>query len=213
MPKNFNVGIDIGQKIDHSAVCLVERSEDKAVVRLLVKYPLGTAYTKVVETVRDMVFSVGQQGVIESFTVDATGIGAAPAAMFEEALPHLRVDSFIFTNKSKRELIGKVKVMHAFGRLKFAARKGDEQYARTLAELMAEMKQLQAKVLREGDSNPEIEIFKTGQHDDLFTALALAVKDIEFPQGQDYPPIQYVKDDTWVHTPLEASSETPIYLF
>ena len=123
----------------------------------------------------------------------------------------LRVDFFIFTNKSKRELIGKVKVMHAFGRLRFATRKGDEVYNRTLTELLTEMKQLQAKVLKEDTSNPEVEVFKTGRHDDLFTALALALKDVSFPQTG--PEVGFVKDDSWVTTPLDSPTNEPTIMF
>ena len=207
----FAIGVDIGQRVDHAAVCLAEILDSKAVVRALVKYPLGTPYPLLVETVVGMVNDVKRFGEISSFTVDATGVGSVPASMFQEALPDIRVDFFIFTNKSKRELIGKVKVMHAFGRLRFATRKGDEVYNRTLTELLEEMKQLQAKVLREETGHPEVEVFKTGRHDDLFTALALALKDVSFPQGG--PDVGFVKDDSWVKTPLDSSANEPNIMF
>ena len=212
MTRTFCLGVDIGQRQDHSAVCLVERLPSKVVVRLLIKYPLGTPYDLLVRTVAELVGSVQREGDIEGFTVDATGVGAAPSQMFQEVLPDLRVDAFIFSNKTKRELVGHVKVLHAFGRLRFATRKGDEVYNRTLTELLTEMKQLQVKVLRESEQHPEVEVFKTGAHDDLFTALALAVKDIRFDNvGRD---VAFVEDTTWVQIPeLAPSDSASVLLF
>ena len=206
----FSIGVDIGQKVDHSAIALTEELPKSAIVRLLVKYPLGTPWPLLTQTVADLVKSIKEKGTIYHFSVDATGPGSAPSQMIQEALPDIRVDAFIFTNRSKRELVGKVKVMHSYGRLKLATRKGDEVYNRTLSELITEMKQLQAKVIREDSTSPEIEIFKTGAHDDLFTALALSVKDIEFARGDK--DILFVEDKSWVQTGLEERQE-PTVLF
>lgn len=208
-PREFTIGVDLGQRVDHSAVCLVEKTEQKAIVRLILKYPLGTDYPLVVNTIADLTKDIQKQGEILSFTVDATGVGTIPAEMFQEALPEINVDNFIFTNKSKRELIGKVKVLHSFGRLKFATRKGDDAYNRTLLELMQEMKQLQAKVIRLEGESPEVEVFRTGEHDDLFTALALAVKDLDFPKDVDTTTALFVEDKTM----LETMSEPTVILF
>jgi len=199
--KIFHVGVDIGMKIDHSVVCLVEEQSNRALVRLLVKYPLGTPYPLLVETVTKLTGSVSKQGDIWNFVVDATGIGEEPAKMFQEALPEVTVVPFIFTNISKKQLVGKIKVMHSFGRLKFAARKGDPIYNRTLTELITEMKNLQVRKIMETDGNPEIELFKTNRHDDIFTAVALSIKDIEF-DIQSAGSALFVKDNSWLQNPL-----------
>lgn len=210
MNRSFRIGVDIGQRVDHSALCLTEDMPEKAVVKLLVKYPLGTPYKLLVETVANMVRSIGHQGDIVSFIVDATGVGAAPTQMFQEAIPEVTVRPFIFSNKTKRELIGKVKVLHSFGRLRFATRRGDEIYNRTLHELVGEMRQLQAKVLKDESGTAEVEIFKTGKHDDLFTALALAVKDVQFDKPAS---ISFVKDNTWIETPLDDKNMPSVVFF
>ena len=138
-------------------------------------------------------------------------MGTVPAQMLQEMLPDVRIEPFIFTNQKKRELVGKVKILHSFGKLRFATKRGDEYYNRTLTELITEMKQLQAKVIREDPSNPEIEVFKTGQHDDLFTALALAVKDIDIRETWE-DTILFTKDASWVKTPLDVpSAPEPIF--
>jgi len=49
--RTFYLGLDLGQRVDHSAFCLVEKEQEKAVVKLLVKYPLGTGYPLVMQTV------------------------------------------------------------------------------------------------------------------------------------------------------------------
>ena len=175
------------------------------------KYPLGIVYPLLVNTLVDLYKSVAKQGDVYSFSVDATGVGGAPSQMLQEALPEMRVDAFTFTNKNKRELVGKVKVLHSYGKLKFATRRGDEIYNRTLTESISEMKQLQARVLRDDPSNPELEVFKTGQHDDLFTALALAVKDVTFTQS--WGEVHFIEDKTWVQTPLTETNEPYVILF
>jgi hypothetical protein len=122
--------------------------------------------------------------------------------MLQNMIPDARVDPFIFTNAKKREMVGKVKILHTFNKLKFATRRGDEVYNRTLTELINELRQLQAKVLRDDPNNPEIEVFRTGQHDDLATALMLACMDIEVrEQWEDK--ILMAADRSWVRTPLD----------
>lgn len=208
----FSIGVDIGQKVDHSAICLIEIVENKVIVRALVKFNLGTPWNLLMDAVIDLAKSIMEKGDIYSFNVDATGVGAVPAQMIQEKLPDFRVDSFIFTNKSKRELVGKVKILHALGRLKFAMRKGDEIYNRTIHELIVEMKQLQARVIRDDITNPEIEVFRTGSHDDLFTALALAIKDVDLNVDYDMA-VAFVEDKTWVRTPLDELKQPSVILF
>lgn len=207
--RQFWIGVDIGQKVDHSAVCLVETVDGKAIVRLLIKYDLGITWDLLINSIKMFADDIGAQGDIVAFTVDATGVGAVPAEMIQSKLPNIRVDNFIFTNKSKRELVGKVKVMHSFGKLKFAYKGKDEGYKRTIQQLLGEMRNLQIKVIRSDDiANPEIEVFKTGAHDDLFTALALAVKDVDV--NIDYANagqlMGFVEDKTWTKTPLDDNS-------
>lgn len=214
----FWIGLDIGQKVDHSAVCVVEELEqDKgAIVRFIWKYPLGTGFPMVVDTVAELYESISKRGEVRGITVDATGIGSAPAQMLQERIQTMRIDFFIFTNKSKRQLVGQVKVAHSMGKLRFARRKGDEIYNRTLSSLITEMKSLQMKVIRESPNDPEIGAFSTGAHDDLFTALALAVKDIRFTMPNGPEKAFFIETNDWVKNPLtepnhEGYPEVPVY--
>jgi phage FluMu gp28-like protein len=208
--RSFRIGVDLGQKQDNSAVCLVEHLEPKVVVRLLVKYPLGTPYPLVFRTVKEVYDSAAALGEVISFAVDATGVGTSPSQMIQEMIPDARVEGYVFNNKNKRELVGKVKMLHAFNKLRFATRRGDQTYNRTLTELINEMRQLQVRVLRDDPNNPEMEVFKTGLHDDLFCALALAVKDIEIRES--YESLILHEDTTWVKNPLtEPTYGEPVF--
>lgn len=200
----FRCGLDLGQRQDRSAICLVEVVEPKVIVRLLVAYPLGTPYPLVFRTAKEVYDSAAALGDVLSFAVDATGVGTSPSQMIQEIIPYARIEGFVFNNKNKRELVGKVKMLHSFNKLRFATRKGDTTYNRTLTELINEMRQLQAKVIREGPNDAEIEVFKTGQHDDLFCALALAVKDIEIRES--YTDLLTLPDRSWLKTPLDTPS-------
>ncbi len=200
--------MDFGQKQDHSAVALVEDRGQKLVLKLLVKYELMTPWPKITETLAMLYSSVCRVGEIVSFAADATGVGSAPSQMLQQKLPGARVEAFMFTNKNKREMVGKLKVLHSYGRLKFARRQGDAQYNQTLLELVQELRNLQAKVIREDPMNPEIEVFKTGRHDDLVSALCLAIKDVEIREDFFTAPLFLVEDRTWARTPMD-SGEIP----
>jgi phage FluMu gp28-like protein len=200
----FRFGLDIGQKRDHSALCLVEERGPKLVVKLLVKYPLMTPFPVIFKTVQQAYSNVARVGQIVSFAVDATGTGQSPAQMLQQLIPEGRIEAFVFNNKNKREMVGKLKVLHSYGRLKFARRMGDATYNTTLLELVNELRNLQAKIIREDPSNPEIEVFRTGSHDDLVSALCLALKDIEI--REDYVDSLFViPDRTWQRTPLDST--------
>lgn len=161
-----------------------------------------TAFPVVVNTVAQAYSNVCHIGQVTSFAVDATGVGSAPSQMLQQKLPDARVEAFIFTNKNKREMVGKLKVLHSYGRLKFARRMGDATYNTTLLELVNELRNLQAKIIREDPSNPEIEVFRTGAHDDMVAALCLALKDVEI--REEYTDAMFmVEDRTWARTPLD----------
>jgi phage FluMu gp28-like protein len=214
----FWLGIDVGQKVDHSAVCVVEENtlNNSAIVRFIWKFPLGMGFRDLVENLAELYHNVRARGEVAGITIDATGIGSAPAQMLQEKIGEMRVDFFIFTNKTKRQLVGQVKVAHSMGKLRFARRGGDEIYNRMLSSLITEMKSLQMKVIRENPLDPEIEAFSTGQHDDLFTALALAIKDIRFTMPSGPEGIAFIEDKSWAKNPLTEPShqdypEAPIY--
>ena len=90
----YFVGLDLGQKRDHSAVAVVERVDgrrafqatttDRLLVRFAERMALGTPYPIVVERVRRIVQSNALAGNC-ALAVDATGVGAPVVDMLRAA--------------------------------------------------------------------------------------------------------------------------------
>src|SRR5271168_579719 len=90
----YFVGLDLGQRRDHSAIAMVERREvgraygarQFAGVRLrhLERVPRGTPYPRVVERVREIVGHWELAGRC-SLTVDGTGVGGPVVEMLRWA--------------------------------------------------------------------------------------------------------------------------------
>src|SRR5689334_373634 len=88
----YFVGVDFGQRVDFTAICVVEREEGHMAwmtpwytglsVRWLERVALGTPYTAVARRVEEIV--AGLRGRCE-VAVDATGLGAPMVDMLREA--------------------------------------------------------------------------------------------------------------------------------
>ena len=185
--RSWAIGIDLGQKTDHSAMVVLELGEKFAVCRIIHKFELGTP---IIPTVLDFVEAVVKRildfgdSQITYFTIDATGMGQTPSQMFDERLSKygLSVYPFVFTLKLKKELIGNLKMLYATRRLRFAAANLSENpiFARMIHEMIEEMKNYEVKMRPNATEDEEMDlgVFRTGEHDDMVTALALAAKDI-----------------------------------
>jgi phage FluMu gp28-like protein len=175
----YYLGLDLGQKRDHSALVVVERIDERRVfqgtefVRLDVRYvermPLGTPYPKVVERVGAIV----RQGDF-ALTVDPTGVGAPVVDMLRAARLGCDVMAVVITGGErtsgngcvpKKDLMAGVQVLLENGQLKIGRLKEG-------ARLMRELKDVRTSAGAAGrvrlgaDGNRE--------HDDLVIALALA---------------------------------------
>src|SRR5438128_2108181 len=82
----FAIGLDLGQKRDHSAIAVVERHDYTGLlmVRFACRVPLGTSYPQVVEMTGWVVDSVRDAGPC-ALAVDATGVGAPVIEMLQAA--------------------------------------------------------------------------------------------------------------------------------
>jgi hypothetical protein len=187
----FYVGLDLGQRRDHSAVALVEKLErvrpwgppdfEAFLVRHLERMPLGTTYPQVVERVCAMVGMVGRSGPCE-LVVDATGVGAPVVDMLRREGPACDISSVTITggekesvvpgrggghyNVPKRDLIASVQLALEKGELRIS---GLLRYADTLVEELVDVR----KTAREGGRD-RVGAERAGEHDDLVIALALA---------------------------------------
>ena len=209
------VGIDVGQKVDPTALAVVERQErdgeDHHVVRHLERLPLGTPYPQVAERLAEIVRAVkdkvehrvvqvplvtnrgtplgpfAERTVIMhehrevrpcvSLYVDATGVGQPVVDLLTVA--GVRPIACYFTHGDRRSVeahqvsIGKAWLVSRMQALLQTARihlpQTDE--ARVLAK---ELQDYEIKV--DQDANDRYGAFKVGTHDDLVTALGLAVQ-------------------------------------
>jgi hypothetical protein len=83
LPQIF-VGLDLGQKRDHSAIAVIEREEQRLAwmpslrrgmrICYLQRIPLATSYIKVVERVKEIVRHPKLEGRTR-LVADATGVG------------------------------------------------------------------------------------------------------------------------------------------
>jgi hypothetical protein len=187
----FYVGLDLGQRKDHSAVAVVEKLErprpygppdfEAFVVRYLERMPLGTTYPQVVARVCGMVAGREMYRQCE-LVVDATGVGAPVVEMLRAEGPACDISSVTITggekesggaghggghyNVPKRDLMASVQLALEKGELRIA---GTLREAEALVEELVDVR----KTYRESGRD-RMGADGAGQHDDLVIALALA---------------------------------------
>jgi hypothetical protein len=154
------------------------RTDDHHVIRHLERLPLGTSYPAVARRVGEIVAGVAAKaGAVPVVFVDATGVGQGPCDLLTEA--GVRHTPVYFTHGDKRtEEAGTVKLGKAWlvSRLQALLQTGRIHLPRsTEAEaLAAELLDYEIRV--DEDGNDKYGAFKVGTHDDLVTALGLAVQ-------------------------------------
>lgn len=191
----FAIGLDLGQKRDHTAIVVVERQrrhrylvgpDKEMLVRAAERLPLGMAYGEIVEVVRHVVrllsAQLGPQEVCK-LAVDATGVGKPVVDALREAQlgcsmtavtitrgdkQHYRSGEGSAMNVPKQNLIAGLQLALDQGELRIA---GKMAGAGTLRRELLDV-QMQR---REGGGVRIGAVEGGGRHDDLVIALALAV--------------------------------------
>ena len=183
------VGIDIGQKRDPTAIAVVE-PEDRTeryrvtrqhyLVRHLERLALGTLYPEVAKRVGQMLWRIEQE--CEQWPdvyVDATGVGAPVVDLLREASPQTDISAVFFTHGDQRsEDSSGVKLGKAYlvSRLQTLLQTHRLHLPRT-SEAWALAQELQDYEIRvDENANDRYGAFRVGTHDDLVTALGLAVQ-------------------------------------
>jgi hypothetical protein len=183
------IGVDIGQKRDPTAIAVVEvEKRDDGYhfrVRYLEALPLGTRFHTVAARVGEIVASVRKlSGRTPTVCVDATGLGLPVLELIQRAgVPD--VVPVYFTHGDRR-----AEKQGAFGRLEISLGKAflvcrlqallqsDRLHLLpTMAaaqELAAELRDYEIRV--DENANDRYGAFRVGTHDDLVTALGLAVQ-------------------------------------
>jgi hypothetical protein len=183
----FYIGIDLGQRRDHTAIAVVERMNrymgyqseefDHMRVRYLERVALGTSYPAVVERVRAVARQVSNEGQF-GLIVDATGVGAPVVDLLRAARFSCEITAVMITggekasqtaggwNVPKTDLIAGVQVLLEKGQLRIATA------LRDVGALVKELTDM--RVVLRGTGSVGLGADGEGQHDDLVIALALA---------------------------------------
>lgn len=196
------MGVDIGQKRDPTAIAVVEwerrvvgekvvrrgnvivdrrdETEYHYTARYLERLPLGTPYTEVARRVGELADGVEEQTErrLSKLYLDATGVGQPVVDLLREL--GVRAVGVHFNHGDKRVEVTRqqVNLGKAFlvSRLQALLQSGRIHLPRTTeAEVLAhELMDYEIRV--DQDANDRYGAFRVGTHDDLVTALGLAVQ-------------------------------------
>ena len=203
------LGLDIGQRRDPTALCVVETSEqptgrtlhrqdgphfcdsagcrpemeDVFEVRSVGRLPLATKYPQVGERVAEVVVELNERGIRPYLLADATGVGVAALDIIRSALADadVLISAVTFTSGTKLKgnlgspevsmpkevLVSRLQALLQTNRIRMP----DNDRTRALAE---ELKTYEVRIT-ERTANLQAGAFKTGAHDDMATALGLAI--------------------------------------
>src|SRR6266508_5298481 len=175
----YTIGLDLGQAQDYSALVIVEQSDDRTRydVREIRRWPLGTSYPAIVADVAALVGL--PQLVGPALVVDATGVGrpvvelfaiagCEPKGVMITAGSHATRDTESgYWHVPKKELVSSVQIHLQSCTLQIEQALPE---ARTLTE---ELLNFQVKIT--AAANDVYGEWRTGKHDDLVLALALAL--------------------------------------
>jgi hypothetical protein len=186
----FYVGLDLGKRLDYSAVAVVERAEEARfdylhwmqqsqpkclVVRFLERIRLGTPYTEVVERVVKIIEKLGGR---RQLVVDATGVGMPVVDMLRAAEPDCELTPVLITSGAEQHFangVWHVPKVDLLAGVQAALETGELRIARRMREtqtLVQEMMDVRVKLRGSGGMRLGADGF--GQHDDLVLAVALA---------------------------------------
>jgi hypothetical protein len=159
------------------------KTEPVYIARHLGRLPLGTSYPAVAEHVAGVVTALVARGIARPrLIVDATGVGQPVVDILREALGHRGHDLIAATfthgdrysqdNGARTASVGKA---HLVSRLQALLQTGRLKLPRTAeAEVLGrELEDYEIRV--DADANDRYGAFKVGRHDDMVTALGLAV--------------------------------------
>ena len=191
------IGVDVGQKRDPTAIAVIEafrqeapgqRHEYRFETRILQRLPLGTPYPDVAERLAELVANLANHPVAPNHAapplamlIDATGVGGPVVDLMRNALrgSRCRLTPVVFVHGERLTTVNR------------ELRMGKEYLVSRLTALM------QTRRVKLPEGHPEIDAmvqelldyeiktsdagkatfgaFRTGAHDDLATALGLAV--------------------------------------
>ena len=173
------IGVDIGQKVDPTAIAVVEAEvrgdRHHYSVRLLERMKLGTPYPDVARRLADLYQSViDQTGERPLMFIDATGVGKPVVDMVRAAgVRRVRPRYFTFGDRHVGESLGKAYLVSRMQSLMQSGRLHLPPSHRDAAVMRKELLNYEIKVTE--DANDKYGAFRVGTHDDMVTAVGLAV--------------------------------------
>jgi hypothetical protein len=202
----ISIGVDIGQRVDPTAVAVVEKegrtrpvpdkvievggiqlvekqypkTDDHFLVRHLERLPLGTPYPKVAERLCAIAGAVRARAhEYPDLYVDATGVGTPIVDLLEAAGVTATLYATYFTHGDRRTASGhEIKLGKAWlvSRLQALLQTGCLHLPRTAEAEALARELLDYEIHVDANANDTYGAFKVGTHDDLVTALGLAVQ-------------------------------------
>lgn len=196
----ITIGVDIGQRVDPTAIAVLEQdwrvvgagklTEDHYTARFLARLPLDTPYPAVASRLVEIIAGVRRQaalgvqsagGIHVTLYMDATGVGQPVVDVMEGAGVGVPIKAVYFTHGDRRMVDGdgSIKLGKAWlvSRLQALLQTG-RLHLPNIPEAEALAKELMDYEIRvDENANDKYGAFKVGTHDDLVTALGLAVQE------------------------------------
>lgn len=191
----ITIGVDVGQKVDPTAICVMEAlpgerpREPVFAVRLLQRLPLGTSYLDVGERLVEVVENLKAQPVAVNhdppsitMLIDETGVGAPIIDMMSRALcgSRCRVTPVTFVHGErltgqgiglrlgKEFLVGRLTMLMESGRVDLPI-----NHPETTA-MRRELQDYERRAKAGTAGSMQYGAMQRGSHDDLVTAVGLA---------------------------------------
>jgi hypothetical protein len=182
------VGVDLGQKYDYTALAVVEaqwrdfdgRREDVYLARFLERLPLGTPYPQVAARVQAVIANIRRQAPAAGIRlyVDATGVGQPVVDLLKHAGVPVRPVFFTHGDRRTPQADGTISLGKAWlvSRLQALLQTGRILLPKTMEARTLAQELLDYEIHVDEKANDTYGAFKVGSHDDLVTALGLAVQ-------------------------------------
>ncbi len=183
------MGIDIGHRREPTAICVAELEERQGdgrritnhfVIRHLESLPLGTSYPEVAARLSEVSSSIRQRVNCSPYLyVDATGIGEPIIDLLHEEATGLgSITPVYFTHGDQRiHEGGQIRLGKAYlvSRLQMLLQTHRLHLPRTAESERLAQELLDYEIQVDEQANDRYGAFRVGSHDDLVTALGLAV--------------------------------------